>query len=134
MRKKIISPGHRRDLALTIVAAGICSGRAVCRILRLSRSTYWYRGQPPSTAEEQLRKRLRELSEAHPRYGYRRIAVLLRQEVWRVGKRQVQRLRQAEGLREPPTKRKVLRLRAEGWPATHRRVEGRLSSHRQQTR
>jgi putative transposase len=80
VRKKIISPGRRRELALTIVAAGICSGRAACRILRLSRSTYWYRGRAPTTAQQQLRQRLRELSEAHPRYGYRRIAALLRQE------------------------------------------------------
>ena len=123
MRKKIVSPGHRRELALTVVAAGVCSGRAVCRILRLSRSTYWYRGRPPSTAQQQLRQRLRELSEAHPRYGYRRIAVLLRQEGWRVGKRQVQRLRRAEGQRVPPTKRKIVRRGVStGWPvqATHR--------------
>jgi transposase InsO family protein len=123
MRKKTLSPGHRRELALTVVAAGVCSGRAVCRILRLARSTYWYRGRPPSTAQQQLRQRLRELSEAHPRYGYRRIAVLLRQEGWRVGKRQVQRLRRTEGLRVPPTKRKLVRHGVStGWPvkATHR--------------
>ena len=123
MRKKIVSPGHRRELALTIVTAGVCSGRAACRILRLSRSTYWYRGGPLPTAKQQLQKRLRELSEAHPRYGYRRIAALLRQEGWRVGRRQVQRLRRAEGLRVPPTKRKLVRRGVStGWPvqATHR--------------
>src|ERR1035437_9500353 len=27
-------------------------------------------GRPPATAQQQLRQRLRELSEAHPRYGY----------------------------------------------------------------
>ena len=104
--------------------AGICSGRAACRILHLARSTYGYRGRPLSSSQEQLRKRLRELSEGHPRYGYRRIAVLVRQEGWRVGKRQVQRLRRAEGLRVPPTKRKVVRRGVStGWPvqATHRR-------------
>jgi len=123
MRKKTLSPGRRRDLAQKVVAAGICSGRAACRILHLARSTYWYRGQPLSSAQEQLQKRLRELSEAHPRYGYRRIAALLRQEGWRVGKRHVQRLRRAEGLRVPPTKRKVVRRGiSTGWPvkATHR--------------
>ena len=124
MRKKSLSPGHRRDWAQKLVVAGICSGRAACRILHLARSTYGYRGRPLSSSQEQLRKRLRELSEAHPRYGYRRIAVLLRQEGWRVGKRQVQRLRRAEGLRVPPTKRKVVRRGVStGWPvqATHRR-------------
>jgi transposase InsO family protein len=63
------------------------------------------------------------LSQEHPRYGYRRIAALLRQEGWRVGKRQIQRLRRAEGLRVPPTKRKVMRRGVStGWPmlATHR--------------
>ena len=123
MRKKIVSPGHRRELALTIVTAGVCSGRAACRILRLSRSTYWYRGRSLTTAEQQLQKRLRELSEEHPRYGYRRVAALLRQEGWPVGKRQVQRLRRAEGLRVPPTKRKLVRRGVStGWPvqATHR--------------
>ena len=123
MRKKTLSPGHRRDLALQIVAAGICSGRAACRILHLSRSTYWYRGRPLSSAQEQLRQRLRALSDEHPRYGYRRMAALLRQEGWLVGKRQVQRIRRAEGLRVPPTKRKVARRGiSTGWPvkATHR--------------
>jgi hypothetical protein len=51
----------------------------------------------------------RALRYQHPRYGYRRIAALLRQEGWPVGKRQVQRLRRAEGLRVPPTRRKVVR-------------------------
>jgi putative transposase len=83
--------------------------RAACRILRLSRSTYWYRGRPLSPAQQQLGQRLRALSEQHPRYGYRRIAALLRQEGWRVGKRHVQRLRRAGGLRVPPPRRKLVR-------------------------
>jgi len=123
VRKKIVSPGHRRQLALTVVQAGICSGRAACRILRLARSTYWYRGRAPSTAQQQLSQRMRALSEEHPRYGYRRIAALLRQEGWAVGKRQVQRWRWAEGLRVPPTKRRrVRRGISTGLPvkATHR--------------
>jgi transposase InsO family protein len=52
---------------------------------------------------------MRELSEKHGRYGYRRIAALLRQEGWPVGKRHVQRLRRSLGLRVPPTRRKVVR-------------------------
>ena len=113
----------RRELALTMVAAGVCSGRAACRILRLSRSTYWYRGRPPSSAQQQLQKRLRESSEEPPRHGHRWIAVLLRQEGWRVGKRQLRRFRRTEGLRVPPTQRKLVgRGVSTGWPvqATHR--------------
>src|SRR5215472_15517089 len=109
MRKKVVSPAHRRAAAQQVVVAGLCSRRAACRFLRLARSTYCYRGRPATTAEEQLRKRLQELSLEHPRYGYRRIAALLRQEGWAVGKRSIQRLRRLEGLRVPPTKRKVIR-------------------------
>ena len=80
-----------------------------CRVLRLARATFLYRGRPPSAKQTRLAKRLRVLSEAHPRYGYRRITALLRQEGWSIGKRQIQRLRRADGLRVPPTKRKVVR-------------------------
>ncbi|MGA9779518.1 MAG: hypothetical protein WBS33_14705 [Verrucomicrobiia bacterium] len=80
MRKKVVSPAHRRAAAQQVVLAGLCSQRVACRFLRLARSTYGYRGRPPTTAEQQLRKRLQELSLEHPRYGYRRIAALLRQE------------------------------------------------------
>ena len=123
MRKKTLSPAHRRAAAQDVVAAGMCSRRAACRILRVARSTFSYQGRAPTTTEQQLRKRLHELSVEHPRYGYRRIAALLRREGWRVGKRHIQRLRRAEGLRVPPTKRKVTRRGVStGLPtrATHR--------------
>lgn len=96
-------------MARKVVEEKTCSGRAACRILRLSRATYWYRGRPPSAREEQLLRRMKELSEKHPRYGYRRIAALLREEGWKVGKRHIQRLRRNAGLRVPPTKRKAVR-------------------------
>jgi putative transposase len=89
----------------------------------LARSTFSDRGRLPTPAEEQLSKRLLALSAAEPRYGYRRIAALLRREGWRVGKRHIQRLRRDAGLRVPPTKRKIVRRGVStGWPttATHR--------------
>ena len=107
--EKMVGPVHRRQAAHAVVARGLCSGRAACRILRLSRSTSWCRVPPPTPLQRRLAKRLRALSEAHPRYGYRRIAALLRQEGWAVGKRHIQRLRRADGLRVPPTKRKLVR-------------------------
>ena len=105
----MVSPAHRRQAARAVVARGLCSGRAACRILRLSRATSWYQRQPPAPTQQRLAKRLRALSEAHPRYGYRRIAALLRQEGCAVGKRHIQRLRRADGLRVPPTKRRLIR-------------------------
>ena len=123
MRKKVVSPAQRRTLAEQVVQDGLCSQRAACRFLGLARSTYGYRGRPPTAKEEQLRQRLLALSAEHPRYGYRRIAALLRREGWPVGKRQIQRLRRDEGLRVPPSKRKIIRRGfSTGLPttATHR--------------
>ncbi|NDB52356.1 MAG: IS3 family transposase [Nitrosopumilaceae archaeon] len=109
MRKKAVSPASRRALAQAAVEDGLCSQRAACRILKLARSTYGYRGRAPTAKEELLRKRLRELSAAEPRYGYRRIAALLRREGWPVGKRHIQRLRRDAGLRVPSTRRTATR-------------------------
>jgi len=95
VRKKVISPEQRRRAARGVVAGQLCSGRAACRFLKVSRSTYWYRPKEPTSQEQRLLKRMRELSEKHGRYGYRRIAALLRQEGWPVGKRHVQRLRRS---------------------------------------
>lgn len=110
-------------MARKIVAQKKCSGRAACRFLKLSRSIWRYRRREATATEERLAQRLKELSEKHPRYGYRRIAALLRREGWAVGKRHVQKLRWAEGLRVPPTKRKIVRRgRSTGLPtkAEHR--------------
>ena len=103
------SSAHRRAAARAVVKRGLCSGRLACRFLRLARATFLYRGRPLSSRQQRLAKRLRVLSEAHPRYGYRRIAALLRQKGWAIGKRQVQRLRRADGLRVAPTRRRLVR-------------------------
>ncbi|MEI7809814.1 MAG: IS3 family transposase, partial [Verrucomicrobiota bacterium] len=80
-----MSPAHRRALAQDLVKDGTCSQRVACRMLKLARSTFRYQGRPPTAKEEQLRKQLLELSAKHPRYGYRRIAALLRRKGWQVG-------------------------------------------------
>jgi transposase InsO family protein len=109
MRKKALSPASRRAYALEAVEEGLGSGRKVCRILEVPRSSYWYRPREKTPWEQRLLERMIELSDKHPRYGYRRIAALLRQEGWAVGKRRIQSLRRSLGLRVPPTKRKIIR-------------------------
>ena len=118
VRQKVISPEQRRRAARAVVAGQLCSGRAACRFLKVSRSTYSYRSKEPTSQEQRLLKLLMELSDKHGRYGYRRIAALLRQEGWPVGKRHVQRLRRSLGLRVPPTKRNREQL----WTLTEARV------------
>jgi putative transposase len=91
------------------VKEGICSGRTGCRVLKLARSTLWYKSGLRTSRQAELVKRIHALREENPRYGYRRIAALLREEGWDVGRRQVKRLRRQEGLRVPPTKRRTVR-------------------------
>ena len=109
MRKTALSPDCRRAYALKAVEGGLGSGRKVCRFLNVPRSSYCYRPKEKTSWEQALLKRVIELSDKHPRYGYRRIAALLRQEGWHVGKRRIQSMRRSLGLRVPPTKRKMVR-------------------------
>ena len=48
--------------------------------------------------EQPLRMRLRELAAARPRFGYRRLHVLLRREGWPVNMKRIRRLYRLEGL------------------------------------
>ena len=70
--------------------------RRACVLAQFSRAA-WYKR---STAKDQsvLRRRIRELAEARPRFGYQRIWVLLRREGWPVNKKRVRRLYCLEGL------------------------------------
>jgi len=84
--EKIMSPGAQKA-----DGDGRRAGRAVlragCRVLRRSRASFWYQAGRRNDRQQQMVARLHALSDAHPRYGYRRIAALLRQEGWRAGKR-----------------------------------------------
>lgn len=64
--------------------------------MRMSRSLFKYRSR--RVGQEGLRHRLRELAQARPRYGYRRVHVLLRREGWAVNMKRVRRLYRLEGL------------------------------------
>ena len=60
--------------------------------------------------EEALRRRLREISEKHPRWGYRRAHAELLLEGSSANRTRVQRIWREEGLRVPARKRKRRRL------------------------
>jgi putative transposase len=60
--------------------------------------------------EEALVQRMRELASKRPRFGYRRIAALLRRESWRASPTRVLRLWRREGLKVPQKTRKRRRL------------------------
>jgi len=83
-------------MATLVVVDGVCSGRAACRYIGLGRSSYHYQARPPCEHRQRLVTRTHELSAQHPRYGYRRIVALLRQEA---GTRAASRCSACGGLR-----------------------------------
>jgi transposase InsO family protein len=60
----------------------------------------------PRDDEPKLAARMRELARERPRFGYRRIAALLRREAWSASDTRVLRLWRREGLKVPQKKRK----------------------------
>ena len=70
------------------------------RASTLPRSSQRFEAKP-RTDEAPLVKRMLQLVRARPRYGYRRIGWLLREEGWRAGLSRVFRLWQREGLKVP---------------------------------
>ncbi|WP_146438710.1 IS3 family transposase [Crateriforma conspicua] len=84
------------------------SERRACRTLGQSRSSQRYR---PNTKEDEPRlvARILELVSEFPRYGYRRITRLLRQEGWRVNFKRIHRLWKQQGLKVPVKQEKGVR-------------------------
>lgn len=83
------------------------SERQACKLLELGRSSYRY--EPELDRNEKLRDALIDLARQKPRYGYRRLAVLLREQGWEASTNRVQRIYKAEKLAVRRLKRKRLR-------------------------
>ena len=113
---KTITPARGREMIDFVRRVSI---RRACRSVPASRATYHYRSRRPEQAP--LRKRIREIAETRMRYGYRRIAVLLRREGWRVNVKRVRRLYNLEGLQmrlKPPRRRVMAKPRDDRSDAT----------------
>ena len=83
--------------------------RRVCKALEVQRSVMRYRPEPNARRAE-LIKRMHQLAVANPRFGYRRVTVLLQEEGWRVNRKRVLRLWQKEGLKVQRKQKKRRRL------------------------
>lgn len=73
------------------------SERRACELAGLSRSTYRYE-RNGFEGDQDLRARLLELAGERPRFGYRRLHVLLLREGWRINHKRVHRLYRELGL------------------------------------
>jgi len=85
------------------------SERRACSVLEQPRSSQRYQAKPRSD-EQALVDRMLELSRSRPRFGYRRIAQMLRHEAWHASDTRVFRLWRREGLKVPQKRRKRRRL------------------------
>jgi putative transposase len=82
------------------------SGRRICELAQIPRSTY--RFDRDTQRDEPLRLRLIELAQEKPRYGYRRLGVLIRWEGTRVNHKRLFRIYRAAGLSVKRKRRKRL--------------------------
>ncbi len=85
------------------------SERRACRVLDQHRSVQRYPARPRSD-EDALTADIIALASAYGRYGYRRIAALLRHAGWRVNAKRVERIWRREGLKVPRRQPKRGRL------------------------
>ena len=84
------------------------SERRTCKTIGLARSTHQYKAV--SRDDNDLRLALIRLAKQYGRYGYRKVAELLRMEGWRVNHKKVERLWREEGLQLPQRHKKRKRL------------------------
>lgn len=100
----MVSLAERRRGAEHLESRHGVSERRACKVIGICRSS---KRRPSGRIEEaQLVRRVHELSERYPRYGYRKIHAILRAEGLRVGRDRLRLIRKREGLQVPPKQRK----------------------------
>ena len=100
-----MSPARKREAASKLQDQFAVSERRACPVLGQPRSRPRRRSTPRND-EPAVIKRMRELARERPRFGYRRIAALLRQETFRASATRILRLWRKEGLKVQRKKRK----------------------------
>lgn len=100
----MVTPADRRTAVTLAMTTAEVSERRACRFTGFARTSQRYQSRRPARAE--LRARLNTLATRRPRWGYRRLYVLLRRDGWVVNRKLVQRLYREEGLVVRRRKRK----------------------------
>ena len=101
----MVTPNQRRVAVLKLVDEFGVSQRRACGVLGQHRSTQRL-CRRPSDLEKALRERMRALAVKYPRYGYRRVHVMLLRDGFCVNRKRVQRLWRLEGLGVSSVKRR----------------------------
>jgi putative transposase len=100
----MVKPTDRRQAVGSIQASYEFSERRACRALGFSRSSHRYASRRQEPAE--LLERLRAHAASRPRFGYRRLHLLLRRDGEQVNHKRVYRLYCLEGLSVRTKRRK----------------------------
>lgn len=80
------------------------SERRACKVVGQHRSTQRYELQPVDF-EDRVLRRMNKLAEEHPRWGYRMVCAVMRQEGFGVNPKRIYRLWVLEGNKVPPARR-----------------------------
>lgn len=104
-----MSPSRKRAAVTQVRSELGLSERRACQAIGQPRSSQRYQAKPRGD-EPRLIQRMLQLVRQRPRFGYRRIAALLRADGFRASESRVLRLWRKEGLKVPPKKRKRRRL------------------------
>ena len=107
----MLTPERRRRVVETLQERFGVSERRACRVIGQHRSTQRRPGRQRSAEETKLRRRLRQIAQQNPRWGYKTACRLLRRDGWQVNHKRVQRLWRDEGLKRPVQCRKRRRCR-----------------------
>ncbi|MBV9392074.1 MAG: transposase, partial [Verrucomicrobia bacterium] len=105
----MVSPATRRRPVKYLVEEGLSNAAQACRVLGLARSSF-YLVSRKSPSDQKLNQEIVQLSEKHPRYGYRRITATVAPAPWQSQPKRVQRLRREAGLQVRKRQRRTLRL------------------------
>ena len=98
--------------------------------MAIERSSFYYRARRPD--DTPLKMRLRELAAARPRFGCRRLHVLLRREGWFLNHKRTERLYKEEALsvRQKRRRKRISHLRVSPPPPIGRISGGAWTSWR----
>lgn len=100
----MVSLAEQRRGAEHLEAKHGVSERRACKVIGIARST---KRRPSGRIEEaKLIRRVHELTERYPRFGYRKIHARLRTEGFAIGRERLRLIRKREGLRVPQKQRK----------------------------
>jgi putative transposase len=92
----VVTPQARKEAARHLKEIYRLSTRRACRLVSLKRSVFNYCAQPDKNA--MIRERMLMLAKLKPRYGYKRLHLLLKREGFAINRKRVERLYRVENL------------------------------------